>query len=121
MAAFLVQLIEFIAQRLFVGGRVPAEEGKGDDVVEMKGIWDGHEVSALQRHYERLVAARLLDVIEEAQALERVERFWRIGHPISVPPDQPLAGNIFNALHPINDKAALGIRIQDVAVLPKAS
>src|SRR5271155_2502011 len=116
MRAFLVQLIEFVAQRLFVGGVVPAEERKGDDVVEMKGIWNGHEVSALQRHYERLVAARLGDVIEGAQALQNVERSWRITHPIGVPAHWLLTGDLFNALHAIGNEAALGVGIERVAV-----
>src|SRR5260370_23212459 len=43
MRSLLVKLIELVAERLLVGGRVPADEGKGDDVVHVEGIRYRHE------------------------------------------------------------------------------
>src|SRR5882762_7488521 len=121
MAAFLVQLIEFVAQRLLVGGRIPADERKGHDVVEMKRVRNGDELAALEPHEEWLVTTWLVDVIDEAQALQNVERSRRIAHPIGVPADRLLTRDLFNALHPIGDEAALRVGIERVAILPSAS
>src|ERR1700736_2404078 len=120
MAAFLIELVEFIAERLLVGGRIPANEREGHDVVQMKRVGNGDELAALERDDEWFVAAWLVDMIDEAQALQNVERSWRIAHPISVPADRLLTGSLFNALHPIGDKAALRFGIQRVAVFPSA-
>src|SRR5882762_6482913 len=120
MAAFLVQLIEFVAQRLLVGGRIPADERKGHDVVEMKRVRNGDELAALEPHEEWLVTTWLVDVIDEAQALQNVERSRRIAHPIGVPADRLLTGYLFNAGHTIGDEAAFGFGIQRVAVFPSA-
>src|SRR5260221_5512760 len=65
MCAFIVKLIEFIAQRLLVGGRIPALEREGDDVVHVEGVRNGHKVPSAHWDDERFVVARLVDVIEE--------------------------------------------------------
>src|SRR5258707_9350149 len=44
MHALFVKLIELVAQRLLVGGRIPADEGKADDVVHVEGVRDGDEI-----------------------------------------------------------------------------
>src|SRR6266446_7482133 len=53
----LVKLIELVAQRLLVGGRVPTNEGKGDDVVQVKGVGDRYEVPSAHRDDKRFVVA----------------------------------------------------------------
>ena len=60
-------------------------------------------------------------MIHEAQALQDVECSRRIAHPIGVPANRLLTRDLFNALHPIGDEAALGGGIERVAILPSAS
>src|SRR5260221_2632667 len=66
MRALFVKLIELVAQRLFVGGRIPTDEGKGDDVVHVEGVGDGDEIPPAYRDNERLVVAWFVDVINKA-------------------------------------------------------
>src|SRR6204780_3291742 len=121
MASFLVKLVELVAQCLLISRRIPAHEGKGNNVVDMKGIRDRHEVAALQRHDERLVAAGLIDVVQEAQALQNVESSWRIAHPVRIPAYGSLAGGFYNAFRSVRDEPAFRVRVQRVAVLPGAA
>src|SRR5258706_9413003 len=107
VGAFFVQLIEFIAQCLFVGRGIPPHEWEGHDVVQMKRVGNRDEVAAFERHNEWLIAARLVDVVEEAQTLQDIEGSGRITHSIGIPADRPLTRGPFNALHPIGGKAAL--------------
>jgi len=69
LRTFLIKLIELVAQRLLVGGRVPANKGKGDDVVHMKGIGDGNEIPSAHGDDKRLVVAWFIDVVEKAEIL----------------------------------------------------
>src|ERR1700692_3340850 len=87
----------------------------------MKRVRNGDELAALELHDEWLVAAWFVDVIHEAQALQNVEGPRRMAHPIGVPADRLLTGGLFNAFHPIGNKAALCVGIERVAVLPSAS
>src|SRR5690348_5015603 len=103
MAAFLVKLVELVAKPLLIGRRIPSIERKRDDVVHMEGVRNGDEITALQGHDEWLVAARLVDVVEEAKALQDVQRPWRIAHPVSVPADRMLAGRHDDALGAVGD------------------
>src|SRR6266446_4695136 len=121
LRALLVELVELVAQRLLVRRRAPADEGEGNDVVEMKRIRDRHEVAALQRHDERLVAARLVNVVQEAEALQNVQGSRRIAHPVRVPAYRLLAGGLYDAFHSVGDEAAFCVRVQRVAVLPGAA
>src|SRR5712672_2944905 len=66
MRTFLVKLVKFVVQRLLVGGCVPADEGKGDDVVHVEGVGDGDEIPPAYRDNERLVVAWFVDVINKA-------------------------------------------------------
>src|SRR5882762_326321 len=118
LRALLVELVELVAQCLLVRRPAPADEREGNDVVEMKRIRDRHEVAALQRHDERLVAARLVDVVQEAEALQNVQGSRRIAHPVRVPPDGPLAGGLYDAFHSVGDEPTFRVRVERVAVLP---
>ena len=120
MAAFLVKLVKLIAQCLLVGRRIPANEREGDDVIEMKRVRDRHEVAAFQFHYERLVAARFVNVVQESEALQNVQGSRRIAHPVRVPPYRPLARGLYDAFHPVRDEPSFRIRVQRVAILPGA-
>src|SRR5260370_40712385 len=80
--ALVVKLIELVAQRLLVGGRIPAHEGKRDDVVHVKSIRNGDEVSPAHPDDERFVAAWFVDVIEKAEILQRLQNVDGIAHPI---------------------------------------
>src|SRR5258706_1320409 len=119
-ASFVVELIKFIAQCLLVSSRIPAIEREGNDVVQMEGVWHRDEVSAFQGQNERLVSARLIDVVDETQTLEDVQSSRRIAHPIGVPTNWSLARGLFDALNPIRYEAPLGIRTEGVAILPGA-
>src|SRR5258706_16054960 len=120
-ATFLIELIKFIAERLLVSSRIPAVEREGNDVVQMEGVWHRDEVSAFQGQNERLVSARLIDVVDETQTLEDVQSSRRIAHPKGVPTKWSLARGLFDALNPIRYEAPLGIRTEGVAILPGAS
>ena len=65
--AFLVELVEFVLQRLLVGGRVIALEREGHDVVHVEGVRHGDEVAALDRQDERLVHAGFVQIVGEAE------------------------------------------------------
>src|SRR3979490_2647423 len=121
MAAFLVKLVKLVMQCLLVGRRTPADEGEGDNVVEMKRIRHRYEIAALQRYYERLVATRLVNVVQESEALQNVQGSRRIAHPVRVPPYRSLAGGLHNALYAVGDEPAFRVRVQRVAVLPGAA
>src|SRR5271155_143910 len=86
--AFLVKLIELVAQRLLVSSRIPTREGKRHDVVQVKGIGDGDEVPPAHRDDERFVAARLVDMIEKTEVLQRLQDVDGVAHPIGVPADR---------------------------------
>src|SRR5258706_7022812 len=64
LRALFVELVELVAQRLLVRRRAPGDEREGNDVVEMKRVGHRHEVAALQRHDERLVAARIVAMVK---------------------------------------------------------
>src|SRR5207245_1812461 len=119
--SLLVELVKLVAQRLLVRCRAPADEGEGNNVVEMKRVWNRHEVAALQRHDERLVAARLVNVVQESEALQNVQGSRRIAHPVRVPAHRPLAGGLYDAFHSVRDEPAFRVRVQRVAVLPGAA
>src|SRR3989442_1485056 len=76
------------------------------------------ELAALQRHDERLVAARLVDVVQESEALQNVQGSRRIAHPVRVPADGLLAGGLYNAFHAVRDEPTFRVRVERVAVLP---
>src|SRR5260370_11337635 len=120
MAAFLVKLVKLVAQCLLIGRRIPADEGERDNVVEMKRVRNRHEVAALELHYERLVAARLINVVHESETLQNVQGYRRIAHPVRVPPYRPLARGLYDAFHPVGNEPSFRIRVQRVAVLPGA-
>ena len=105
MCAFLVKLIEFIAQRLLVGGRIPALEREGDDVVHVEGIGNGHKVPPSHRDDERFVVARLVDVIEETEILQRLQDVNGVAHPVGVPAERLLAGDLLDRLDTVCDEA----------------
>src|SRR6478672_2366738 len=107
MRALLVKLIELIAQRLLVGGCIPALEWEGDDVIHVEGVRDRHEIPSAHRDDERLVVARLVDVIEEAEVLQRLEDVNGVTHPVSVPADWALAGDPLDRLDAVGDEAFL--------------
>src|SRR5216684_4078716 len=69
MRTLLVKLIELVAQRLLVSSRIPANEGKGDDVVHVEGIRYRHEIPSAHRDDKRLVVAWLVDVVEKTEFL----------------------------------------------------
>src|SRR5260370_14331639 len=97
MRALLIELVELVLQRLFVGGRVPAFEWIGNDVVHVEGVGYGHEVPALQRYDEGLVPARLVDVVGEAETLQNIEGMRGIAHRVGVPADRRLPRRLLDA------------------------
>ena len=121
MRALLVELIEFILERLFVSSRVPTHEGVRSNVIHVQGVGNGHKVSALQLDDERLVGARLIDVVLEAETLEDIERVWRVANEVGVPANWRLPSGLLDALDAVDDESALGVRIEGIAVLPGAA
>src|SRR5258706_11018815 len=87
----------------------------------MEGVGHRDELSSLQSQNKRLVPARLINVVDETQALEGVQGSWRIAHPIRVPTNWLLAGGLFDALNAVCYEAALCIRAESVAILPGTS
>src|SRR5260221_10337990 len=85
MHALFVELIELVAQRLLVGGRIPADEGKGDDVVHVEGVGDGDEISPAYRDNERLVRAWFVVVINKTDILQRLPEVDGVSPPVRVP------------------------------------
>jgi len=113
MSALFVKLIKLVFERLLVDGRVPTLEGERRDVVHVYGVGHGHEVAALQLDDERLVGARLINVVFEAEPLEDVERMWRVAHIVGVPASRALLGQncwledmVFSFARATNDTAA---------------
>ena len=74
------------------------------------------EVAALELDDERLVHARLVDVVLEAEGLQDVERVRGVPHPIGVPADRPLAGHLHDRLDAVGDELPLLITIEEIAV-----
>src|SRR6266478_5020931 len=118
LRTLLVKLIELVAQRLLVGGRVPTNEGKGDDVVQVEGIGDGHEISSAHRDDEWFVAARLVDMIEKAEFLQRLQDMDGVAHPIGVPADRLLTGNSVDRPNAVGDEAFLLIARELIRIVP---
>ncbi len=75
----------------------------------MKGVGNGHEVPSAHRDDERLVVARLVDVIEEAQILQRLQDVDGVAHPVGVPADRRLARDLLDRLDAVGDEAFLFI------------
>jgi len=63
----------------------------------------------------------IVDVVQEAEALQNVQGSRRIAHPVRVPAYRPLAGGLYDAFHAVRDEPAFRVRVQRVAVLPCAS
>lgn len=116
MRAFLVELVEFVLQRLFVGRGVMVLEGKGDDVVHMEGIGYGDEVPTLGPDDEQFVHAWLINVLSEAKRLQDIERARRVAHPVCIPSDRLLTGDLLDLLDAVVDEAPLGVRVEETAV-----
>ena len=87
----------------------------------MQGVGNCHEVPAFQLNDERLVGAWLIDVVLEAETLEDVERVRRVAHVVGVPADWHLAGGLLDTLDAVDDKAPLGVTIEEITVLPGAA
>src|SRR5882757_1073170 len=118
MCTLLVQLIELVAQRLLVSRRVPANEGKGDDVVHVEGIRYRHEVASTHRHDKRLVVAWFIDVVEKAEILQRLQEMDGVAHPVRVPADRCLAGDLMDRLDAIGDEALFLVTGELIRVVP---
>src|SRR6266851_4708318 len=118
MRALFVKLIELVAQRLLVGSRIPANEGKGDDVVHVEGVGDGDEILPAYRDNERLVVARLVDVIEKVEILQRLQDVNGVAHPVGVPADRLLAGDPLDRLDAVGDEAFLLIAGELIGIVP---
>src|SRR6202051_1661751 len=121
MWPFLVKLVELIAQRLLLGGRMPALEREGDDVVHVEGVRNGHKVPSAHRDDERFVVARLVDVIEETEILQRLQDVNGVAHPICVPAELLLAGDLLDRLDAVGDKAFFLIARESVRIVPNAA
>ena len=118
MRTLLVKLVELVAQRLLVGSGVPAHERKGHDVVQVKGIRDGDEVLPAYRDDERFVVARLVDVVEKAEFLQRLQDVDRAAHPVGVPANRILAGNFMNGFDAVGDEALFLIARELIGIVP---
>src|SRR5260221_5908426 len=118
MRALLVKLVELVAQRLLVSGGIPADEGKRHDVGHGEGIRGGGEGPPRARDDERLVVARLVDVIEEAEILQRLQDVDGVAHPVGVPADRLLAGDPLDRLDAVGDEALFLSARELVGVVP---
>src|SRR6266446_5309876 len=118
MRALLVKLIKLVAQRLLVSGRAPAPEGKGNDVVHVKCVRNGDEIPPAHWDDERLVVARLIDVIEEAQILQRLQNVDGAAHPVGIPAYWSLTGDSLDRLDTVGNEAFLLIARELVRVIP---
>src|SRR5260370_32212171 len=105
LRTLLVKLIELVAQRLLVGDRVPANEGKGDDVVHVEGVRYRHEIPSAHRDDKGVVVAWFIDVVEKAKILQRLQNGDGVAHPVGVPAGRLLAGNLMDCLDAVGDEA----------------
>src|SRR5258708_16292282 len=121
MHALFVKLIEFVAQRLLVSSRIPTNEGKGDDVVHVEGIGDRDEIPPAYRDNKRLVVAWFVDVINKAKILQRLQEMDGVAHPVRVPADRYLAGDLMNRLDAIGDEALFFVTGALIRIIPHPS
>src|SRR5882757_5013331 len=121
MFALLVKLVKLVAQRLLVSSGIPAHERKGHDVVHMKGIWYCDEVSPAHRDDEGFIAARLVDVIEKAEILQRLQNVDGVAHPVGIPASRILTGDFVNRLDAISDEALFLIARELIRIVPYAA
>ena len=84
----------------------------------MEGIGYGDEVPSAHRDDERLVVARLVDVIEEAEILQRLQDVDGVAHPVGVPADRLLAGDLLDRLDAVGDEALLFIARKLIGIVP---
>src|SRR5260370_1167725 len=118
MRTFVVKLIELVAQRLLVGGRVPANEGKGDDVVHVEGVRYRHEIPSAHRDDKGFVVAWFIDVVEKAKILQRLQDGDGVAHPVGVPADRLLAGNLMDRLDAVGDEALFLVARELIGIVP---
>ena len=71
----------------------------------MEGVGDRHEVPPAHRDDERFVVARLVNVIEKAEILQRLQNVDGVAHPVGVPADRLLAGDPLDCLDAVGDEA----------------
>ena len=65
--------------------------------------------------------ARFVDVVQEAEVLQRLEDVHGVAHPVSIPTNRFLSGDAFDRLHAVGDEALLLFALELVAVLPGPS
>src|SRR5258707_10318483 len=118
MRAFLVELVELVAQRLLVGGRVPANEGKGDDVVHVEGVRYRHEIPSAHRDDKGFVVAWFIDVVEKAEILQRLQDGDGVAHPVRVPAGRLLAGDLLDRLDAVRDEAFFLVARKLIRIVP---
>ena len=115
------KLVELVRKRLFIGRRIPARKGVRDNVVHVKRVGHGNEILAGNGHDKRLVAAWLVDVVQEAEFLQRFENVDGTPHPIGVPAHGSLTRHLVDHLDAVGDEAFFLISRQVIAVVPDAA
>src|ERR1700730_478227 len=71
----------------------------------MECIWHRYERLPTQWKNERLICARVVDVIDEPEILQDFERVCRVTHPIGIPADWLKPGDSFNGFYVILDES----------------
>src|SRR4026208_250230 len=87
----------------------------------MKGVRNGDEVLPAHRDDERFVVARLVDVIEKAEILQRLQNIDGVAHPVGVPANRILTRNLMDRLDAVSDEAFLFVARELVGVLPHSA
>ena len=84
----------------------------------MKGVRHRDEVPPAHRDDERFVVARLVDVIEKAEILQRLQNVDGVAHPVSIPANRMLTGDLMDRLDAVGDEALFLIAREPIGIVP---
>src|ERR1700731_2991567 len=84
----------------------------------MEGIRNGHEVAPAHRDDEWFVVARLVDVIDNTQFLQRLQNVDGVAHPVSVPANRILTGDLMDRFDAIGNEALFLVAPKLIRIVP---
>ena len=84
----------------------------------MKGVGNSDEVAPAHRDNKWFITARLIDMIDKAKILQRLQNVYGIAHPIGVPTNRLLASNLVDRFDTIGDEALFLIARELIGIVP---